>query len=125
MIHSVLLVKPNENRNENMKLNFDSLPPHERTLQYLVASITETPYVDDSSTHEKSTTVRFNYNNYSKVKAIANLSGNSLSSVVNDLVQVAHASVIANLSDEEIDRMNGEILAVHQQLIDELNSGGE
>ena len=73
----------------------------------------------------KSTTVRFNYNNYSKVKAIANISGNSLSSVVNDLVEVAHASVIANLSDEEIDRMNGEILAVHQQLIDELNGGGE
>ena len=108
-----------------MKLDFNSLPPHERTLQYLVASITEMPRVDDSSTHEKSTTVRFNYNNYSKVKAIANISGNSLSSVVNDLVEVAHAAVIANLSDEEIDRMNGEILAVHQQLIDELNGGGE
>ena len=35
-----------------MKLDFNSLPPHERTLQYLVASITEMPRVDDSSTHE-------------------------------------------------------------------------
>ena len=86
-----------------MSKDYYSIPPHERSLKRIVDSMREDPPVQTSGL-EKTSTIRFNDQTYPRIKAIANISGNSLNSVVNELVQIAVGEVISNMNDEEVSR---------------------
>lgn len=104
-------------------LNYDSIPPHERSLKRIVDSMREDPPVQTSGL-EKTSTIRFNDQTYPRIKAIANISGNSLNSVVNELVQIAVGQVISNMNDEEVTRFAKESVAVLEEWVDEVNKNG-
>lgn len=71
--------------------DYNSLPPHEQSLLKLIASVNGKCDMDAMGI-EKACSIRF---------GIADLSGNSLNIVVNELVQVALGTLITNMSDEE------------------------
>ena len=80
--------------------DYNSLPPHEQSLLKLIASVNGKCDMDAMGI-EKACSIRFGTTTYPKIKAIADLSGNSLNIVVNELVQVALGTLITNMSDEE------------------------
>ena len=81
--------------------NYHNLPPHQRSLVNLISSVTGNCSMDVMAA-EKSCTIRFSYETYPQMKAIADLSGNSLNTVANELVKVALGTMISNMSEEEI-----------------------
>lgn len=106
-----------------MSKNYDAIPPHQRSLDRIIDSMRQDPpnYI---SGLEKTTTIRFNDQTYPRIKAIANLSGNSLNSVVNELVQVAIGEVLSSMTHEESTRFAKESLTVHEEWIEEVNKNG-
>ena len=103
--------------------NYDATPPHERSLNRIIDSMREDPPIQTSGL-EKTSTIRFNDQTYPRIKAIANLSGNSLNSIVNELVQVAIGVVISNMGDEEVKRFNKESVAVLDEWVEDVNKNG-
>lgn len=106
-----------------MSKDYYSIPPHERSLQRIIDSMREDP-PPQSSGLERTSTIRFNDQTYPRIKAIANISGNSLNSVVNELVQIAVGQVISNMNEEEVTRFAKESLAVLEEWIDDVNKNG-
>lgn len=104
-------------------LNYEAIPPHERSLQRIVDSMRDDPPIQTSGL-ERTSTIRFNDQTYPRIKAIANISGNSLNSVVNELVQIAVGQVISNMNEEEVTRFAKESLAVLEEWVDEVNKNG-
>jgi hypothetical protein len=81
--------------------DFDSLPPHEQSLIKLIGSINGTCTMDAMGM-EKACSIRFDHTNFPKLKAVSNLSGNSLNIIANEVVRVGFGTIMANMSDEEI-----------------------
>ena len=81
--------------------NYEKIPPHQRSLVDLVESISGRCSKDIVAA-DKVCTVRLTYETYPQVKAIVDLSGNSLNTVVNELLTVALAAVISNMKDEAL-----------------------
>ena len=106
-----------------MSKDYYAIPPHERSLKRIVDSMREDP-PQQTSGLERTSTIRFNDQTYPRIKAIANLSGNSLNSVVNELVQVAIGVVISNMGDEEVKRFNKESVAVLDEWVEDVNKNG-
>lgn len=80
-------------------IDFDDRPEYEQRLMMLIGGITGN-YKTDYMGMEKAMSVRFNASNYPKVKALSDLSGNSINLVVNDLIEVAYGVIMENASDE-------------------------
>lgn len=80
-------------------IQFDERPEHEQRLMMLVSGI-KGNYKTDYTGVEKAMSIRFSGGNYPKVKALSELSGNSLNVVVNDLVEVAYGVIMENASEE-------------------------
>ena len=95
--------------------DYNSLPPHERSLHNLIASVNGKCDMDAMGI-EKACSIRFGTTTYPKIKAIADLSGNSLNIVVNELVQVALGTLIANMSDEEIKTLIDTSSVIEQEM---------
>jgi len=106
-----------------MSKKYESIPPHERSLKRIVESMRDDEPTQTSGL-EKTSTIRFNDQTYPRIKAIANISGNSLNSVVNELVQIAVGEVISQMTDEEVTRFAKESLAVLEEWVDDVNKNG-
>lgn len=116
MVHQInqrlKLIKLNEG--SNMKLTkqhydgdpiqFDERPQHEQRLMMLIGGITGN-YKSDYHGMEKAMSVRLNANNYPRVKALADLSGNSMNLVINDLIEVAYGVIMENATEESSDKL--------------------
>lgn len=85
-------------------IEFDDRNRYEQRLMMLVGGINGT-YKTDYIGMEKAMSIRFNSANYPRVKALADLSGNSLNSVVNDLVEVAYGVIMQNATEESSDKL--------------------
>ena len=101
---------------------YNSLPPHERSLQNLIASVNGTCDMDSMGI-EKACSIRFGTATYPRIKAIADLSGNSLNIVVNELVQVALGTLIENMSDEEIKTLIDTSSVIEQEMFAKATEG--
>lgn len=93
----------NENRSMNIfePENYHTLAPHERSLFNLIASVSGNCSMDAMAA-DKTCTIRFSYETYPQMKAIADLSGNSLNTVANELVKVALGTMLSNMDEEEV-----------------------
>lgn len=87
-------------------IEFMDLSEHEQLLLKLIGGATGDYQTSDGIGASKGVTVRFNSITYPKIKALADLSGNSLNSVVNDLVEVAYGVMIDNMKDETVQILN-------------------
>lgn len=85
-------------------IEFDERLPHEQRLLMLVSGING-KYKSDYMGMEKAMSVRLNANNYPRVKALADLSGNSMNLVINDLIEVAYGVIMENASEESGDKL--------------------
>ena len=85
-------------------IDIDDRKNYEQRLMMLVSGINGT-YKTDYFGMEKAMSIRFNSANYPRVKALADLSGNSLNSVVNDLVEVAYGMIMENSTEENSDKL--------------------
>lgn len=85
-------------------IEFDERAPHEQRLLMLVSGING-KYKSDYMGMEKAMSVRLNANNYPRVKALSDLSGNSMNLVINDLIDVAYGVVMENASEESSDKL--------------------
>lgn len=94
---------------------FNRLPPHERSLHSLIASVNGKCEMDAKGI-EKACSIRFGHTTYPKIQAIADLSGNSLNIIVNELAQVALGTLIANMSDEEIKTLMDRANVIEQEM---------
>lgn len=81
-------------------IEFMDLSDHEQLLLKLIGGATGNYHTSEGIGASKGVTVRFNTVTYPKIKALADLSGNSLNSVVNDLVEVAYGVMIDNMKNE-------------------------
>lgn len=89
---------------DGQPIEFAERPEHEQRLMLLLAGINGN-YKTDYTGVEKAMSIRFSGANYPKVKALSELSGNSLNVVVNDLVEVAYGVLMANASEESADTL--------------------
>lgn len=85
-------------------IEFDERSPHEKRLLMLIGGI-EGNYKSDYHGMEKAMSVRLNHGNYPRVKALADLSGNSMNLVINDLIEVAYGAIMENASEESGDKL--------------------
>lgn len=79
---------------------YHALAPHERSLFKLIESVSGNASMDTIAA-DKTCTIRFSYETYPQMKAIADLSGNSLNTVANELVKVALGTMLLNMNEEE------------------------
>ena len=84
--------------------DFDALPPHEQSLLKLISSVNGTCEMDAMGI-EKACSIRFGTATYPKIKAIADLSGNSMNLVINDLIEVAYGVIMENATEESSDKL--------------------
>jgi hypothetical protein len=97
--------------------NYEKIPPHQRSLVDLVESISGRCSKDIIAA-DKVCTVRLNYDTYPQVKAIVDLSGNSLNTVVNELLTVALAAVISNMEGEALDTFIAAAEPIKKQMLE-------
>lgn len=97
--------------------NYAKIPPHQRSLVDLVESITGNCSKDIISA-DKVCTVRLNYDTYPQVKAIVDLSGNSLNTVVNELLTVALAAVVSNMDDDGRKKLFDAAKPIEKQMLE-------
>lgn len=97
--------------------NYEKIPPHQRTLVDLVESISG-KCSKDIVAADKACTIRLHYNTYPKVKAIVDLSGNSLNTVVNELLTVALAAVVSNMDEEPLKVLLAAAEPIKQQMLE-------
>lgn len=91
------LTKQDHNGNP---IEFDERPSHEQRLMMLVGCINGS-YKTDYMGMERAISIRLNYANYPRVKALADLSGNSMNLIINDLVEVAYGVIMENASETD------------------------
>ena len=89
---------------EGDPIQFEERPQHEQRLMMLIGGITGN-YKSDYMGMEKAMSVRLNANNYPRVKALADLSGNSMNLVINDLIEVAYGAIMENAKEESSDTL--------------------
>lgn len=85
-------------------IEFGDRPPHEQRLMMLIGGINGN-YKSDYMGMEKAMSVRLNASNYPRVKALSDLSGNSMNLVINDLIDVAYGVIMENASEESGDKL--------------------
>lgn len=85
-------------------IQFEERPQHEQRLMMLIGGITGN-YKSDYMGMEKAMSVRLNANNYPRVKALSDLSGNSMNLVINDLIEVAYGAIMENATEESSDTL--------------------
>ena len=104
-------------------IQFEERPQHEQRLMMLIGGITGN-YKSDYMGMEKAMSVRLNANNYPRVKALADLSGNSMNLVINDLIEVAYGAIMENAKEENSDTLfNAECLIREEWTNDHLKKG--
>lgn len=124
---------PKLTKGSNMKLtkqhydgdpiHFEERPPHEQRLMMLIGGITGN-YKSDYMGMEKAMSVRLNANNYPRVKALADLSGNSMNLVINDLIEVAYGAIMENAKEENSETLfNAECLIREEWTNEHLKKG--
>ena len=87
--------------------DFDLLPPHEKSLMNIISSIKGECSMDAIGM-EKACSIRFDHRNYPQLKAISNLSGNSLNIVANEVVRIGLGLIIEKMSGEDASMLNAE-----------------
>ncbi len=75
-------------------------------------------YKTDYQGVEKTQSIRFTAGTYPKVKALAELSGNSINSVVNDLVDVAYGAIMENLSEDDSNKLFDKECKIRSEFFD-------
>ena len=95
--------------------DYNSLPRHEQSLLKLISSVNGKCDMDAMGI-EKACSIRFGHTTYPKIKAIADLSGNSLNIVVNELAEVALGTLIANMSEEEVKTLMDKADVIEQEM---------
>ena len=85
----------------------DDLHSYSRAEQKLLMLMggVSSKYKADYFGMEKSQSIRFTSSSYPKVKALAELSGNSVNTIVNDMIEVAFGAIMENLSEEDSDKL--------------------
>lgn len=96
---------------------YEKMKPHERSLVDLVESISGQCSKDIIAV-DKSCTIRLNYDVYPTVKAMVDLSGNSLNTVVNELLTVSLAAVVSNLNKEQLKALNDAAEPIRKQMLE-------
>ena len=112
-------MKINKVTNNGESILFDELPEHKKRLVTFVDSLRG----DCDVSHfgmEKAMSIRLDSSNYPKIKAMANISNNSLNVIINDLLGVALGYVDENLSDEDLTRLNNEQSIVWAEWLEEV-----
>lgn len=76
-------------------------------------------YKSDYFGVEKSQSIRFTSSSYPKVKALAELSGNSVNTIVNDMIEVAFGAIMQNLTDEDSQNLFNKECAIREEWLGE------
>ena len=95
---------------------YEMMKPHERSLLDLVESISGR-CSKSIVTVDKTCTIRLNYDVYPQVRAMVELSGNSLNTVVNELLTVSLAAVTSNLDDERLQALEKIAEPIRKQML--------
>lgn len=103
-------------------IQFDERPPHEQRLMMLIGGINGN-YKSDYMGMERAMSVRLNYANYPRVKALADLSGNSMNLVINDLIEVAYGSIMENATEESSDKLFQAECLIREEWSNEYSKG--
>ena len=109
----------NKVTNDGKSILFDELPEHKKRLVTFVDSLRgdcDFSYLG----MEKAMSIRLDASNYPKVKAMANISNNSLNVIINDLLGIALGYVNENLSDEDSAKLNNEQSIVWAEWLEEV-----
>jgi hypothetical protein len=99
------MIKLNRVDHNGEPIEFFDLSEHEQLLLKLISGANGNYQTLEGIGASKGVTVRFNSITYPKIKALADLSGNSLNSVVNDLVEVAFGIMIDNMSEDTASKL--------------------
>ncbi len=101
---------------------YEAAKPHEQSLIHLMSCVNG-KYESDYMGLQKAQSIRFTYDTYPKVKALADMSGNSLNIIVNDLVKLAYGVLMENLSDEDSDKLFQKESVIRQEWSAEYKTG--
>lgn len=97
-------------------VDFSTLPRHEQSLDMLIAGVTGTRQ-GDSRGLEHSMSVRLDVYNYPRVKTLSILSGSSMNSIINDILEVGYATMLKSMTDEDRDFTEAAVLATSHEWI--------
>ena len=98
--------------------DYDDFLHHEQSLLHLMSCVNG-KYKSDYWGVQKTQSIRFTTDTYPKIKALADMSGNSINVIVNDLVKLAYGVVIENLGEKDSDTLFAEECRIRKELLDD------
>lgn len=104
--------------NDGDPIEFDDRPAYEQRLMMLIGGVSgkyKTEYVG----MERAMSIRLNAKSYPMVKALSNLSDNSMNTVINDLIEVAFGVMVENMKESDSDVLFEEQSKVMAEWMDE------
>ena len=96
---------------------YNAMPQHEKSLADLVSSVSG-QCSKDVVAADKSCTIRLTYQTYPQVKAIVDLSGNSLNTVVNDMLIVALGYIKEEMGEEALKSLLEAAEPIERQMLE-------
>ena len=107
---------------ENDLVDFSKLPRHEQSLDMLIGGVTGTRQ-GDSRGLEHPMSIRLDVYNYPRVKTLSILSGSSMNSIINDMLEVGYATMLDKMKDEDRDFTETAVLATSHEWISKQTKG--
>lgn len=98
--------------------DYDDFLPHEQSLLHLMSCVNG-KYKSDYWGVQKTQSIRFTTDTYPKIKALADMSGNSINVIVNDLVKLAYGVVMENLGEKDSDILFAEECRIRKEWLDD------
>lgn len=110
-------MKLNQFERDGEPKDYDDYLPHEQSLLHLMSCVNG-KYSSDYFGVQKAQSIRFHAGTYPKVKALADMSGNSINIIVNELVTLAYGVVMENLGEKAGDKLFAEECRIRKEWLD-------
>lgn len=99
-------------------LEYFDYSPHEQSLLHLMSCVNGS-YKSDYLGMHKTNSIRFTVETYPMVKALAEMSGNSINIIVNQMIKVAHGVLGENLKPEELEELQQKESEIYRDWMNE------
>lgn len=111
-------MKLNQFEKDGEPKDYDDYLPHEQSLLHLMSCVNG-KYSSDYFGVQKAQSIRFTVSTYPKVKALADMSGNSINIIANELINLGYGVLMENLNDKARDRLFEEECRIREEWLNQ------
>lgn len=99
-------------------IEFNEMSRQEQSLDLLTSAV-HGAKKSGGSQIEHSLSIRLDVYNYPRIKTLSDLSGSSMNSIINSMLDVGYATMLSSMSEQDADHLKGLIQATSHNWISE------